>query len=840
MTSKIEQLRTEGNKRYSLKKFNEAIEIYKEAIELVKDDATFPSNMSACCFELGQYDRSMELSKQVIEMIRLGGGDDPKQLRKKNLARIVQKKIYRLTSQFTEEDLKDKSFDFEKIKNQLVENNNIKEEDWKNRKDQVIDVLKLPTILPSRVSNVFEYYVVGHDFAKSAIYPNKDGEEEEPVDETLMIGRIKEIEEDRIFLDKHPQLSYFYGGVGDCRHPIFTLADLNRQLGGNGIPPPNCKIHFTLNDIVSSALARATIVYLLLEEVGRFDTIEQLYSNPTAANAAALLYYVYIGTAIPTPLHSMLVQRLKQLVKLGDSGQLPEWLSIDKKISWPKIRDALVYWCQEMPASLANIIPISNRDASMDDIDTGNETVTNLPHGLTSLSLPKKNLQLEEQVKKALMDPAMLEQFGITNEQQKNEMLDMLMNSGLIGDASAAAESQRTLLQLVHETQWFFVLGNLPFPRVAADYGNELSLEMAIKCQDILHTIAKRTKEDSELVQKFNVTIRDEENPHFKINPTFFDVEFGKTGAETSSLEFKALDVVASFYRYQWIGLPSTTTTTNKNTLSSFDYFIHVFYQAARGFNLLACNNSLMIEMCGGDYQSVLDNVRDNKEKRKESGMAVEYDGIYLSNVPDYTGYLGRLLRVGYPAHWISGMIELLLGGSLFAPEPPKNKRVIPSEKNPTTKKMSITPWLIEIRTQAALWLDKYQIRLLDYKLPSVVSVKKYNFTVAPYDLLNLPKLHCESGSVFTNVLMVAIEFPPYQVHIPRAMDKINDNFRLSLLHPGYNKIVIVTSILFNSTTNVLSFWMAESDYNHLKAQNATLSIFRSDNWKTLTPINKL
>ncbi|EGG20040.1 hypothetical protein DFA_07156 [Cavenderia fasciculata] len=382
---------------------------------------------------------------------------------------------------------------------------------------------------------------------------------------------------------------------------------------------------------------------------------------------------------------------------------------------------------------------------------------------------------------------------------------------------------------------------------------------------------------------------------------------------------------------------------------TSFDYFIYAFYQTARAIVRLSSSDALTIEMRVGDFQSVLDNVRDNKEERKARGMAVEYDSIDLSNVPDYTGFLnefsesiemlkpvkhsyigfsvflnvvvwkslndvihsyllvpgenalprylgvksvgeddlwegfrfsriegpipldqllgrdeliawlsrlfvtivtpsavepgtfpihspnnitmffkllGRLLRIGYPTHWITGVVELLLSGSLTTVEPTRKNRMIPLSRvaPPLLKMLSITPWLIEIRTQAALWMDKYQIRLLAGSIiPSVSDIKRYDISIRG--------TRSYSGPPFSSVIMMAIEYPSNQIFSPS--NGADDNLRFQLLDATRNKTTIITTILFDGKT--VSFWMSETDYNNLLSQNVTIKLFRNDTWKPFT-----
>ncbi|EGG20041.1 hypothetical protein DFA_07157 [Cavenderia fasciculata] len=83
------------------------------------------------------------------------------------------------------------------------------QEDWtKKNGSGKVNALTLPSLMPSRLSNVNEYYVVGHDTPKSAMSPHVDGAEVRPNEnDPLIIPRLKEIESQRIRLRDNPSLS---------------------------------------------------------------------------------------------------------------------------------------------------------------------------------------------------------------------------------------------------------------------------------------------------------------------------------------------------------------------------------------------------------------------------------------------------------------------------------------------------------------------------------------------------------------------------------------------------------------------------------------------------------
>ncbi|EGG20039.1 protein serine/threonine kinase [Cavenderia fasciculata] len=504
----VEQLRASGNKKYSEKRYIEAIDIYKQAIELSRD-ATFPSNMSACCFELGRYEDALELSKKVIDMIKVQG-EDPKQLAKKNLAHIARivhlkkskEELVQLVNQFTDSDLQDKSFDFEKIKKSV---DTLVQEDWtKKNGSGNVDASTLPVRLPSRLPNVNEYFVVGHDIPKSALSPHIDGDRVDSYEnDPIITPRIKEIESKCIRLRDNPSLSFFYGGIGDCRNAFVTLADLNRQLLDSPISPKT-KIHFTLNDHISSTIARDILLFSLLEEIGRYESIEKVYKEREAANAAVILYYTYIGIGMPEAIYKMLIARFHKLIALGDKGQLPKWMSIETA-DWPGIRDAFEYWTTAEPLTWAEV----KKKAGVDfTVPTTKESTG-------------KPFQQMEELNKQFSNPEFLKKYGIdVNDEAKKKML---MECFTEADMSKTLDDDETsLMRLPGEILWTHGYRYPLLPMVNADYDEHMTPAKAHQCMRTLRGKSKQksndfNQEESELMKSFAKADK------IKVNPTFFD-----------------------------------------------------------------------------------------------------------------------------------------------------------------------------------------------------------------------------------------------------------------------------------------------------------------------------
>ena len=70
-----EAKKLEGNAFYKAKDFPNAIAKYGEAIALNPKEFTFYTNLAAVHFEMGEFERVIELCDQVIEMSKQGGYD---------------------------------------------------------------------------------------------------------------------------------------------------------------------------------------------------------------------------------------------------------------------------------------------------------------------------------------------------------------------------------------------------------------------------------------------------------------------------------------------------------------------------------------------------------------------------------------------------------------------------------------------------------------------------------------------------------------------------------------------------------------------------------------------
>ncbi|EGG03340.1 uncharacterized protein MELLADRAFT_65695 [Melampsora larici-populina 98AG31] len=91
-TARAEDARLRGNAFYKALQFNKAIVAYKVAAALVPSDPTPLSNLSAATFELGDYEKSIQFSNQALALLEKEADTDPR--KQKLIIRLSKARRY--------------------------------------------------------------------------------------------------------------------------------------------------------------------------------------------------------------------------------------------------------------------------------------------------------------------------------------------------------------------------------------------------------------------------------------------------------------------------------------------------------------------------------------------------------------------------------------------------------------------------------------------------------------------------------------------------------------------------------------------------------------------------
>ncbi|EFA85371.1 hypothetical protein PPL_02374 [Heterostelium album PN500] len=607
-TSSAEDLKLLGNKWFAERKFEDAIQVYSEGSLKDVNEPAFPSNIAACYFELGQYEKCIEQSKRAINIIDNTESSDPKQIRKKNVIRIARS-LYlcavvgsktRLTEYLSNlPSIYDDDNDIKAIRNRLV---SIEESTVET--DRFL-IHQIPRVSPARKNTAREYFATGHDTATSALRGYWD--ESEPVEFTEKDGsrpRYGEDESARLLFKQHPKLSFFFGGVSDARHVIYTLADARRQLDDIR-DRDDVKLHIVINDILPTCLARDVLILSILEDLGQAESLESIYTTDKDryGNLAALLFYIYCGVVMPPTLFDLLMTRIDRLIEQGNTKTLPSWLVVDDQ-QWTKLVKVLGYWRKGeswiTPKEIIEAHQVASKENSIDaEMAEGDDNPMN------------KRKEERNRMLRELSDPANISEMGLS-DQQKENYLEMVKDGSILDLLMGSA----TELPIPKEASLLYT-AKLILPPLIYD-GDQYQEQL----ESIYNSITNTPISVRSVVQGITET--------WKTNITMTD-EFWR---DTGSYNFDPISTVGRFYGMKWVGEPS------QDKPRMFDYFIHVFYQASQGLVGLSKQNALTIEPITGDLHLALDEIALNKNQRIARGYPSEFDTIYLSNVPDYTGYL--------------------------------------------------------------------------------------------------------------------------------------------------------------------------------------------------------
>ncbi|GAM24902.1 hypothetical protein SAMD00019534_080770 [Acytostelium subglobosum LB1] len=608
-----ETLRLKGNQLFAKGEFDEALKVYARALECAPNDFTIISNQSACYFELGLYSDSIEASNKVRAMIVEQGGQDPKQLDKKNLARIA-KALFTINDRDNlitllndhSADLKGSSPEMDKIITSIEHENKRLPADA-----PLTRVNNLPRNLPVRCSTG-EYFVMGHDQPISAL-----GCQFEPVDETDVLSEkdgdlTRYHQRQTIQLAEHPELSIFFGGCNDGRHALITYADLNRQVS---TMPDNTKVHITLNDIKATSLARNVVLTHLLHSLGAFNSINAIYTDKQAALDASLIYFMYFSVAMPGVTYQRLIQVIDELLQLTHV-QLPNHMVVDKQ-SWKMIRRSLNYWRSEHGFTAkrmrAEAILVPKKETT-DEITMGSSST----YQAAMSERAKERQAMIEQIKdydyvKQMMPDLTPEAF----EAMKDDLAKIL-------EDDFEGMTRMTLPSEAKPSMWSRIYKLIPMPKplMLCDGLSEFDRKAGEAYQ------AFNIKDPESLDKSLKKSLFDD---NWEPNITFLDIDF----KHLTGLNFDPVNSLTHFVHMKWLGEPEMSHTEH------FDYFINVVFQAARGLRQLADRKYITVEFDVGDMNKTLERIRIDEDKsRMAKNLPNQFDRIFLTNVPDYTGQL--------------------------------------------------------------------------------------------------------------------------------------------------------------------------------------------------------
>jgi len=283
-------LKDQGNDFLQQKDFGRAIECYTKIINTEEDEAVMLvcySNRPNAYFEKGMYTESIADARACLKIC-----DDPR-LTKKNMMRLARASICMNQFETAVSTLKDlikccqhhnKDPYFKRSKKLLYQ---LQFYSSKRPSLQSITKESLPLNRAALSDPAVEYFQFGHDPATSAASGLS------------------------MYCDS--PIDILFGGVGDARHALVTLMDLEKNL------ETSPKIQFLLNDINAACMARNVLQFTLLWKLGVIaSSYDQISSNKLGPGAkiCTLLQCMFLGYVMPRAVHNHLLQVIEELVYL--------------------------------------------------------------------------------------------------------------------------------------------------------------------------------------------------------------------------------------------------------------------------------------------------------------------------------------------------------------------------------------------------------------------------------------------------------------------------------------------------------------------------------------------
>ena len=507
----------------------------------------------------------------------------------------------------------------------------------------------LPRYRPLLVSDHFVYYAVGHDVAQSSlsgllVTPGQDVRRDRAQDAArcLELGHVgydrrgdQLLTLDTLTDEEKAQLSFFYGGCGDCRHVYTTLYDLARQIteGDERVKRGN-RVHFFLNDSSPSILARCSILLVALLDLSRFpaDVIRNR-NNEEVKMLLTFLHFVFVSPVVPFYVHDRLKSIIHRL--LGDPQLYPSLMFANA--TWVGVKSVLEIWLTVLDSVLPSHRPTKAKHIA-------NYYYEKQARIQTEKRRQRVNAHQRELSKQVQMSGYL--DIDRLDAKTKDKLAEMINSTA----ANLSAFTASNLLPLNVHTDMVFALVHrvLPPPSCMLRYHSP-QLQM-------LHSLTANSQEFKEASRDISIgaarQIARLTAENYDPMRVFQDYVPNVTGWDPAMPDeqkdffrppqWSPLNIISRLYSSAVIEPPCTPRAT------LFDLTCNVWENAAIAAQHLLAEptSSLKFELMDGDMNSDARTLSLTEKERDIRGLPSRFMRAFVSNVPDYTGMLYPLLDI--------------------------------------------------------------------------------------------------------------------------------------------------------------------------------------------------
>ncbi|KAK3341938.1 hypothetical protein B0T25DRAFT_559628 [Lasiosphaeria hispida] len=191
-----------------------------------------------------------------------------------------------------------------------------------------------------------------------------------------------------------------------------------------------------------------------------------------------------------------------------------------------------------------------------------------------------------------------------------------------------------------------------------------------------------------------------------------------------------------------------------------------------------------------------------------------------------------HLAEIGYPAHWLSGVLSSLCGGDssdgehmMTTARPPRSLVTTPADVDATypTKNVAISPWRAEFTTLLSIWSP----------------LMPFGFIATPGAMVS-PADVAEFTVSFTTVEKIKLRVPHFVLLFWKSSEgKVpSGNTLWSMLREGKTRhdcLHIFTVMTYVTATQTASFWCRDDVMRRMKSGGWKVFIWRVDSWTQVT-----
>ncbi|KAG5930342.1 hypothetical protein E4U42_001857 [Claviceps africana] len=195
------------------------------------------------------------------------------------------------------------------------------------------------------------------------------------------------------------------------------------------------------------------------------------------------------------------------------------------------------------------------------------------------------------------------------------------------------------------------------------------------------------------------------------------------------------------------------------------------------------------------------------------------------------------MFEVGYPAHWLLGILSSMCSGVITTSARPPKKRVCDASdvdaKHPV-QQSTIYAWVPELTTLVSLWhrLLPFGIDSLNASLVTLDNICQYSVAFPPFFAESNRYPHFTL--LFWNTEVANAEGPP-QGHYALFQDGEGGDCSTSAKAIRENGVVFVTAFRYHFRSRTASFWMRSDVVEKMRAGKWRAFIWRTDTWTSVT-----